>query len=331
MGADKELLSNIASVVAEDRQLPDNQLFKDKAPEPEKKEPKEKEVDPEPNNESLETEEKSPAEEKVKPSEDDKSKDGDFSAELKQRALDIGLSEEDVKTFPSEEALDKALILIEKRGIASQPKQEETPPAVAPEVKKEEKASEKDAEEDIPDLDPEVFDEKLVEVWGALKGVNKKQAEIIEQLKGQVATLTQQSLASHKDRLLDQVEDFFGDLGEEYTSFIGKGRGSDLQKDSVEMKARVEILEVAESLMENYARQKKNVPFKTALARATHAILGDKLRDIESGKIASKLEKRSKAFMPKPGGLNEKASTEGRSPEELAEVAVKKILEKAQK
>jgi len=334
MTVDKELLAGIASVVTEDKQLPDNNLFPDKDDVPESRElhVKAKEAEPEPTevDEPENTEEQSPAEE-VKAEESEESESDSFSAELKQRAIDIGLSEEDVKIFPSAEALDKALILMEKRGMAFQKKQEEAPPAMAPAVKKEEQSSENTAEDPIPDLDPEVFDEKLVEVWKGLKGVNKKQSEVIEALKGQIASISAQLQSTARDRTLDQVEDFFKGLGAEYVPFIGEGRGTSLKMESVEMQSRIEILEVAETLMANYARQNKQVPFNTALERATHAILGDKLRSLESGKIASRLEKRSNAILPRPRGQNEKARVSNVAPETMAEAAVKKILEKAQK
>jgi len=325
---DKELLADIAKIVEEDKKLPDNVLFNEKEATPEKQEKAEKvepEPEPEPDAEADTEEVKGNGEET------DEKKPSKFSDDLTQRALDIGLSEEDVDTFPSSESLDKALQLIERRGLAAHEKREETPPAAEPVAKQEEKSSEKVAEDEIPDLDPEVFDEKLVEVWKGLKGVNKKQSEIIASLQGQLATISQQFQESHKNRTLDQVEEFFGQLGEEYVPFIGKGRGTELVVESTEMKSRIEILEVAESLMENYSRQRKSVPFKTALERATNAVLGDKLRNLESGKIASKLERRSKAFMPRGGGQNEKLVSDGRSPEDLAEIAVKRILDKANK
>lgn len=234
---------------------------------------------------------------------------------LIERARDLGLEDNDIGQFDTADALEKALVVYERRLMASlrpqqAPQQTNVPqPQQAKEIQK--------PAEDIPDLDPAEFDERIVKGWGAMKSIV---ANLREQNQ-QFATHFAKEQGKQEDSRFDGL---ISKLGAEYEQFLGKGSVEELKTDSKEFKTRTEVWQAMDSLRKGYANLGRQMPSDKALfERAVQSVLGQNMAEIERKKIGSTLKKRSGQFI---GRATHREGVDSRTPDDRARAAVRAKL-----
>ena len=229
--------------------------------------PNEKPADDEQPADDEDAEQQTPAEETETP------EPASFSPDVLNRAREMGLSDGEARQFGTEQALERAMALSDRRIATAYRK----PPG------DKEKAAETETkpEDEIPDLNPDSYDPELVEAWDKMKGQLKDLTE-------QNAQLVQVNGRRQFDEFLGWFDQRIGQLGESYEDVFGKGASGGLATDSQEYKSRDRLIEVMEGLSPVYGDKGREELFQRAL-KAEH---GDRADENARKKIAGKLGKR---------------------------------------
>jgi len=168
---------------------------------------------------------------------------------LLERAAIAGMSLADAKSFQNAEALDRTISLLEKS------KTEAVPPVVI------EPVVEKNPFDDIPDLDPEVYDEKLVEAFSGIKALVKTQADEIKELRG--STVARKSVDATK-----AFDDSISALGADYHDTLGTGDIEAVKSNKVAFDNRVALAKKVEMIQAGYDHIGETVSREKVFAEA---------------------------------------------------------------
>jgi hypothetical protein len=238
-----------------------------------------KEGEEEPADQGEEQSEKSDEERQGEESPDDaegdeKSPEAEARAdELLTRAVRAGMDLKDARTFVSQDAdaLERQIGLLEK---ASQQPGKGDEEAGADESA----PADEDPLSGIPDLDPEVYDENLVEGFRALKSIIKKQEETIKGLSSGAA-------GSSFDKMYDSLN--------AKLNIAAKG---------TELKEQYDILKAG------YDAKGQQVDDAAVFQKATKLVLGDEIKAAAEASKAEKAKRREKMQTVPPGGPTAKAT-----------------------
>ncbi len=169
---------------------------------------------------------------------------------LLERAAIAGMSISDAKSFQNAQALERTISLLEKSKAET----------VEPKVEIEPKV-EKNPFDDIPELDPEVYDEKIVEAFKGIKGIVESQAKELAELKAGSTARQSQDATSVFDASIDA-------LGERFHTVLGKGNIEAVRSNAEAFANRVKLSERINMIQAGYAGIGKTVTRDQVFAEA---------------------------------------------------------------
>jgi hypothetical protein len=246
-----------------------------------------KEGEEEPADQGEEQSEKSDEEQQGEESPDDakgdeKSPEADARAdELLTRAVLAGMDLKDARTFVTQDAdaLERQIGLLEK--TSQQPGKGDEEAGVG-----ESTPADEDPLSGIPDLDPEVYDENLVDGFRALKSIIKKQEETIKGL----------TAGGNRAWFDTKVEA--------------------LKVKNLDAAKQAELRDEFETIKAGYAAKGQQVDDSIVFQKATKLVLGDEIKAAAEASKAEKAKRREKMQTVPPGGPTAKAT--GNPLEEVA-------------
>ena len=220
-------------------------------------------------------EDKKEKKESSEESKDSEDKSVELDDSLVERAIKAGLTLADVKTFPSDQVLKTVLSRLEDTGT---PEGKDS----SDETKDKSSASSDGNSEkfQLPDLDPNDYDEKIVEGFETMKRFILHQQEIISNLQGNLSK--------------GEGEWFEGktkDLGDEFQkSFEKAPERKDLLREKFDI------------LQQGYKVSGKDVAKDKIFDEAVSMVLGDVNERIAAKEKAEALRKRSSQHITRPSG-----------------------------
>jgi hypothetical protein len=203
-----------------------------------------------------------------------------LSNEALTRAIRAGLTFEDAKSFANDEALNRVSASIEN---AHKPVEEEN-----------EESDEDDLFAQIPNLDPEEYEEGVVNTFEALKKVIQKQQEELKSMKeyqARIADAGRQNYAKETEKWFDSQ---ISGLGEDLSEILGNGEYSKLDRSSSQFATRDQIANQTAILIAGYQASGIQIDRDKAFQQAVKLVLGDEMAKASDKKLNADLDKRSK-------------------------------------
>lgn len=240
-----------------------------------------------------------------------------FSDEVLERALTVGLHVSDALSFPSEDRLSQFVSKMEQRDAVIDDaelkgKAEETP------------GEKKDLFADLPKLDPEVSDPEVIRMFDQLTNAAKQQAETIEELRGQqgaTSLVAQEAAGREVTRWFDSE---VKNLGEDFTEALGNGDYDSLDRGSSQFANCEKIANQMSIMFAGYEAQGlESPPREQVFDAAARFVLQDEYQKVHEKKLAGDLETQASQHIQRTGG--EQAASK-QSPEEEAAQAVDELL-----
>jgi hypothetical protein len=228
-----------------------------------------------------------PAGGEAKGKESGEGKPAEHAESLIERAVKAGMSIGEAKSFQDAKALERICDVLEKKGA----KTEESPSGDG-------KAKEDDPLSAIPDLDPEIYDEKLVGIVKTLKDI------IRGNMKESAGLRTANETTGNRSWFDQQVDS----LGDAFEKTLGKGERS---KRTSEQRASLAALEDKFAVLEaGYRAAGKQVDKETIFKEAVSVALGDVQVRAEAKVKADQLATRRLQHLNRPSGASVKANTD---------------------
>ena len=201
---------------------------------------------------------------------------GVITDEHLERAVKVGMTITDAKTFQDAKALDNVISILEAK---AKPEGESH-------------VTETDDDEDplsgIPELDPEVYDDKLIAVVESLKAIIGGQHKTIKGMKSE----SEARAGSWFDGQVDS---------------LGKDIGDALREQPAK---RAELKDKFDVLSAGYKAAEKDVGNDVVLKEAIAVVLGDVVAKAAATVKTEKLKKRGALHVSRPGGLTPKPSSD---------------------
>jgi hypothetical protein len=223
---------------------------------------------------------------------------------LVDRAVKAGMSMADARSFQTADALERVTAILEKKrdgagdggaGDRSKPKEGEAgggddPFAGIPDL-------------DPKGLDPNVYDEKVIQVVGAVKVLK----EIVKKQMEAIGRLTHEGGKSRDEAWFDgQVSA----LGEAYVEAVGKGEGAKLDPAGSQSKKRAELKGKFDVLAVGYKAAGKSVEPETVFKEAVSVVLADETVKAEVARKGKELEARRRQYIHRPTGGGTKPASD---------------------
>ena len=278
-----------------------------------------------PGDESVETEVAAESETEVEaePAADETPQDGgDFGSELLSQAEMYGFTADDAKAFGSEEALRRAMVAMDRRGVAyireklSQQAPEEKP---AEPAKPEPKATAEQQAADLAafdkwkaEVDPTQYDEDTLKLFNGLNDhydalVRKQHSTIqaneskVAALEAQLQAITGRFQAEDAARVTEQFDTFVNSLGEEYADLFGKGTARDLKPTDPVFANRQKLFQEMEML--KWADEVAKRPPLSVSQLAQRALLllhGDRIKTTARKEVLKKVTQQRGTAVERP-------------------------------
>jgi hypothetical protein len=245
-----------------------------------------------------EAEEETTGEEKAEEKEEDKDAtdtgESPISKELAQKALDLGLSDEEVATFGSDEELEKTLGVIENV-IADD---EEAAGAQAATKSAEDKTEAEDTFEikfeNEDDIDPELL-KNIKGMQAHYEGKIKELSEVgrlltakVDGLVGNIEQEAQQQFVKRFDNMIDEQ-------GIEFADTFGKGSTNDLGRRSKAFKNRDAVRGRMHAIAKGMADTGQDIPDeKTLFDLSMRSLFKIKMDTVASARLHKKTSARGK-------------------------------------
>lgn len=226
----------------------------------------------------------------------------DFSDELLNRAVALGYTVADIKSFRSEKSLEKEISRVERiqqRLAAKTPEAAEIAPEPEPTV-----APEEAAEPDWEQMVADGYDEKFV----------KMQQRTWQRAQAAEAGL-RQIQQEHQRREFDaQVQRFdmtLANLGMEYESLFGAGSMVEVKKASPEMaQKRVEVFHKFQQLKNSYLMNQLPLPpEKELIEEAVHARFWKQTKTLARKELTNDIQKAGSQALSRPRSTGRQALT----------------------
>jgi hypothetical protein len=164
----------------------------------------------------------------------------------------------------------------------------------------------------IPDLDPEEYDPKTVEMFAAMKGVLKSQQDAIASFQeSQDATMAASQAASDRD----VVQWFDSEINKlEFKEALGEGSHGDQTPGSSQLAKRDAIAKQCSVQMAGYEASGQQSPTREEIFRASaRLVLTDEYQALHDKEVSAGLSKRAGQHIHRAGGKKTKST---QSPEE---------------
>lgn len=195
------------------------------------------------------------------------------SDDLLTRAIRAGMSMGDAKSFTDPGVLERQIDRLE--GTSEEGEIEDASEA---------KPQEEDPLASFPELDPDIYDENIVEGFKALK-------ELVAGQNATIKELTAGSQQSAQQLFMDKQVDVLAGVGITPTS-----------------EQRNQLNETFDVLKAGYEARGKEVADEQVFDQAASMIFGDETQKVATDQKASKAAKRSKMKTQRPGGSGARAS-----------------------
>lgn len=143
--------------------------------------------------------------------------------------------------------------------------------------------------DDWKPLDPDEFDQEIVDRDKAMHD------KLVEQQK-QIESILGKSQVDSQSAENDRFDNMFNGLGDDYDEMIGKDTYKTIDQDSDQFRNRSEIFEEAKVFAQIYPNKTE----KELFAKAVNSVLGEHSAKLERKKISKSLTKRSKSIIQKP-------------------------------
>ncbi len=229
--------------------------------------------------------------------------------DLIERAVRNGLTMKQAKAFGDASVLESTLTLMESKSAAS----EQT------EKKDTGKDTEKTVEElkfealelvfeNVDDLDPE-----LVAKVKAINEHNSKNMEaitkVVNELRVQLSEKTQSDNDTAVDKILNEIENLYSDLGDDYKDLIGKGSTTGLAKGSTQAGNRQKVIEAMRAIDIVDSGNKVSKTTKELFNGAIKQVFSDKQVELTNKKVAKTVTERNEQAINNPSGKTKAAPT----------------------
>ena len=225
----------------------------------------------------------------------DKSK-AEISDELNQKALDLGLTEEELKDFDSAEALEKIVSDIEKAVAIDEPAKKADSAQTADKDKKKDEDTKGDKSlkfENEDEIDPE-----LLKGMKSLEQTNKEQRERIDKLENNIEQEKQVRLQEVQTQFAKRMDGMVGKLGLEFAGIFGKGPIAKLDRTSSAFKARDSVRAHMRGIAVGLAESGTEIPDEQKLfdmaVRYLHEEKVNTVNGLRSSKKGAKYAKGAK-------------------------------------
>lgn len=206
--------------------------------------------------------------------------------ELVERAVKAGMTIADARSFKDSDALERTCSLLEAKAKPGEPVVEKGKAEGGTEDGEDKELVELIGK--IPELDPDLYDEKVIEVVTAMREVSKALASRAYALKLENATLRESKSGAESTSWLDSQ---VAGLGKAYEDAI-----------KAEPAKRAELQEKLTILEAGYKATGKEVPRESVFQEAASLVLKEAAAKAEETEKAEALKKRSKQHINRPGG-----------------------------
>ena len=223
------------------------------------------------------------------------------------RAVQAGMSLEDARSVSSEAHLDNISGRME---FFAEGMKARIPDAVesAPEVPADPLAA-------LPDLDPEEYDAKTIEMFAAVKGVLKQQQETIASFQEAQDTAAASSQAAIDRETTQWFDSEIKGLGEDFGEILGQGNFDSLVPGSSQLAKRNEIASLVGVLFEGHRASGRQMPSREDIFRvAAGSVLADEYKSLHDREVSAGLEKRAGQHI---GRVTGKKSSPTKTPEDV--------------
>lgn len=230
-----------------------------------------------------------PSEDEPTTADEEDSEDGaapTFDDSLLDRAHKAGLTISEAKAFGSPEALEQGLNLLEKQSVPDGGEDAEV-------------EGDSDNELGLKRLDPDEYDEDVIQIVDSQNDVIRKQHEELKGLKEQIQAQEDNMRMFQEEQYYEKVDDAFeGMTG--WADIIGKGRQSDMVDGSQELKNRIAILEEMAVLGRADAEAGRQTPIKKQLEKAANLVFSEHSAKVERARIKASVKRRDKSKVNRP-------------------------------
>ena len=212
--------------------------------------------------------------------------------DLIERAVTAGMKISDAKSFKDAKALERVVGVMETRKAGESGAKDGDK---AGDKGGDKSGGEKDPLDAIPDLDPSVYDEKVVAGFKAMKDIIRAQRDEIKATKGEGEA---RSKASWFD---SQV----AALGEAFVEHVGNGDRSKVVAGSPQAGKLATLEEKFGVLEAGYKAAKKDVSRDAVFKEAVSIVLGDVQAKADATIRSKELDSRRRQHISRPSGAKQ--------------------------
>lgn len=206
------------------------------------------------------------------------------------KAVRLGMEDDEIADYDTEADLLKAIKLVERRKAVSEDSGEQKKPA-APDVKR-------IKIDDISDLNAEKYDDDIVKVFGALKGLAKQESERADRLEKQIEQLVEVHQHSSQTALHNRFDSAVEGLRK--SDLFGEGVVDDLEDDTHRAN-RVKLFQAREDLVQGMRKRGEKVPSEKKLVeKAYRMAFGETIKADVRKDFAGNVQKRSNMITRPP-------------------------------
>ena len=220
---------------------------------------------------------------------------------LQRDGARAGLTEEQIAAFDTPEALGQAIAMKQAMAAAKQEEGQDAPVATAP---LDIAVPELEAFE-MPELDPEIYDEKMT---GTIKAIAEHQHKVASEALSGIVSQVNQRNAAHAEANQQLAWQIFGNaldtcigrLGEEWTDTLGASLYGELTEQQLANRTKIE--DATRGFMAEAARAGQVMSMEKALGMAVQSTFKDKVEAKTRKKLVKKVtsNKRKKMGTPRP-------------------------------
>ncbi len=220
-----------------------------------------------------------------------------ISDEAMAMAYRVGISTEDARRFSSDGALSRVVSLIADAELQRRATEQPAPESPA------------DPLAAIPDLDPEDYDAKTVEMFSAMKGVLQKQQETIDSFRESQDAAIASSQAATNRETTQWFDSEIKSLGNDFDEILGQGNIGDLVPGSSQLAKRNEIASQCAVLYAGYQASGQRMPPREDIFRASaRLVLQDEYQSLHEKGMAADVKKRAGQHIHRVTGTKTKAT-----------------------
>lgn len=199
-----------------------------------------------------------------------------------ERAIKAGMTIADAKSFASVESFERVCSMLETKNGG-----DDSSAADAG------SGDENNVLDSIPDLDPDEYDEAIVNAFKSVKNVLKQQLAVN-------ADLRQRGTQSEVDWVDAQIQG----LGEQYAEAVGAGAKTALAPGSAQATKRAEVERKFKALEAGYKATGDDVARDAVFKEAVSLTLGDVAAKADAAKKEAALATRKKQMLNRANGAN---------------------------